>query len=215
MGASHSSDPSDKTKAEWIEQSKHLEAQQSVYILTLAWIDKNAINFDLSSDDPEGDPAVEMVGIYNSKAAAVADSVTVCNFWDRRVFDDAIQDWDLDHPDYVDNRMDPPDDGILWKIFYPCKEKDQYCELRIKKHAIMGLEEKQKATKVNDNSCNENTPIVDLEEKQKATKVNDNSCNENTPIVVLEEKQKATKVNDNSCHEITRRPQNNKKRKSS
>ena len=105
--------------------------QDYVHILTLVqW--SHAGNWRRGPDS-------DIVGIYNSKAAAVAKSVTVQT--DYGTFDEAIND--MFQEDHIDNRMNPPDNGILLKIGGDhCGEGD-YCELQLKKLLIVGLQKQQ------------------------------------------------------------------------
>ena len=152
-----SKDNNDKMKAEWIEQSERLaNTQQHVYILTLVSHDHSA-NWGRGSD-------IKIIGIFNSKAAAVAKSVTV-HTWHHGAFDESLKD--MFDGAYVDNRTNPPDNGILWKIGGNDVGEGDYCELQIEKHQIMGLEEKQKTSKVNGNSRKDNIRRPHNKKKRK------------------------------------------------
>ena len=127
--------PDDNVKAEWLEQSEYLKPNQShVYVLTL-------VQYDHSGNWGRG-PDIEIIGIYDSKAAAVAKSVTVATPYG--TFDEAIKDMFEDA--HVDNRMNPPDDGILVKIGDDYVGEGDYCQLEIKKQQVEGLQ--KQASKV-------------------------------------------------------------------
>ena len=115
--------------------------QDYVHILTLVqW--SHAGNWRRGPDS-------DIVGIYNSKAAAVAKSVTVQT--DYGTFDEAIND--MFQEDHIDNRMNPPDNGILLKIGGDhCGEGD-YCELQIKKLQIVGLQQQSSKSQDDDNKA--------------------------------------------------------------
>ena len=127
--------PDDNVKAEWLEQSEYLKPNQShVYVLTL-------VQYDHSGNWGRG-PDIEIIGIYDSKAPAVAKSVTVATPYG--TFDEAIKDMFEDA--HVDNRMNPPDDGILVKIGDDYVGEGDYCQLEIKKQQVEGLQ--KQASKV-------------------------------------------------------------------
>jgi len=112
--------------AEWKEQSDQLEPTGShVYILTLA----------THSHSSDGDEAAEFIGAFNSKAAAVAKSVTVWTPWG--TFDEAKEDMGDDK----DNRKNPPDNGILFQVGGEDIGEGDYCRLLINKQPIVGLTE--------------------------------------------------------------------------
>ena len=83
--------------AKWNEQSEQLQSTGShIYVLSL----------ETTRHDGDGRTALEVVGAYNSKAAAVAKSVTVATIYGR--FDSAIKDmfseYDGGHADNRENR---------------------------------------------------------------------------------------------------------------
>ena len=111
----------------WKEQAAKIKAtQQSVYILTLE-------EWDHSGNWGRG-PDEKIIGVFDSKTAAVATSVTVDTMYG--TFDEAIKEMFQDG--HEDNRKNPPDNGILLQIGggedIGCGD---YARLIMKKKAIL------------------------------------------------------------------------------
>jgi len=120
---------------EWNKQSKQLKSSGSyVYVLTLeAW----------NHACPGGtDP--KCVGVFDSKEAAVAKSVTVQMDYGR--FDEAIKDMFGEEGDYEDNRKNPPDNGVLIQVGNEDVGEGDWCRLVIAKLPIDGLQESSKSS---------------------------------------------------------------------
>ncbi len=114
--------------ATWNKQSNRLRSSGNhVYILTLEEVGH------------DHEPWFRTIGIFDSKAAAVAKSVTVNTVWG--TFDEAIKDMFSAEYDHKDNRMNPPDDGVLIEVGGEgCGEGD-YSRLMIKRQSILSLDE--------------------------------------------------------------------------
>jgi len=117
-------DLDDPQKNEWREQGKRLEPSGTscVYVLSLE-------EHEHSGDESEH----TMVGVYNSKLAAIAGSSTVELGAFGRI-DDAMAQW-LEAI-WEDNREHPPDDGVLLEFHV---EEGDYARLHIKKMEVLGL----------------------------------------------------------------------------
>ena len=122
--------------AAWEDQARKLKATEKyVYILTLEEWSQCRNYYDRDYGDG---PSVKIIGLFNSKAAAVAKSVTVKTMYGK--FDETIKDICKQEGVYVDYRKDPPDDGTLFQIG---DEEDfddgAYARLVISKQNIFGL----------------------------------------------------------------------------
>ena len=123
--------------AVWKDQAKKLKStKQSAYILTL-------VEWDHSGNWGRG-PDENIIGIFDSKAAAVARSVTVDTCYGE--WDEAIKDM---FPDgHEDNRNNPPDNGTLIQLGGADIGEGDYVRLVITKKDIFSLpqvsNEKQK-----------------------------------------------------------------------
>jgi hypothetical protein len=113
---------------EWKQQAKNVKAtKQVVYILTL------------EERNPSGKWGrgvnTKIIGIFDSKAAAVARSVMVHTAYGS--FDEAIKDMLED--DYEDNRKNPPNNGTLMKIGGDESGEGDYARIVIRREKIYGL----------------------------------------------------------------------------
>lgn len=116
--------------AEWKKQSNQLRPNGAhVYILTLEEIGH------------DHEPWFKTIGIFDSKAAAVAKSASVNTVWG--TFDEAMKDTfsNEDEFDNKDNRMNPPDNGVLIQVGGEDYGMGDYSRLVIKKHSILSLVE--------------------------------------------------------------------------
>mmetsp|Transcript_43182 Transcript_43182/g.73638 ORF Transcript_43182/g.73638 Transcript_43182/m.73638 type:complete len:180 (-) Transcript_43182:38-577(-) len=147
--------------AKWKEQSKRLRPKQHhVYVLSL-----EEVNHKLRDIEPIS------LGVFDSKEAAVAKSITVETNYG--TFDEAVKDMFSDSYDYIDNRSDPPDNGILFQL----GGEDDYGDLirvMIHKHSVMSLEdpevlanEKKRALKSDPESGGSKNP---LQQKKQRTR---------------------------------------------
>ena len=116
--------------AKWNEQSEQLQSTGShIYVLSLETI----------CHDGDGGPDLEVVGVYNSKAAAVAKSVTVTTIYGR--FDSAIKDmFSEDDGGHEDNRENPPNNGVLIQLGHEDSGEGDICRLLIRKCPVVGIE---------------------------------------------------------------------------
>ena len=113
---------------EWKQQAKNVKAtKQVVYILTLE--ERNhggkwgrGVN-------------TKIIGVFDSKAAAVARSVMVQTAYGS--FDEAIKDMLED--DYEDNRKNPPNNGTLMKIGRDDSGEGDFARIVIRREKIYGL----------------------------------------------------------------------------
>lgn len=115
----------DSLVAKWKEQSGQLKSTGTeAYLLFLTGWDHGKKWYE----EPE------IVGIFDSKAAAVARASTVeCDYG---TFDEAIKDYGCKE----DNREDPPDDGILIQIGDHDIGEGDICRLSIKKLPLLGIQ---------------------------------------------------------------------------
>lgn len=123
--------------------------EKFVYVLTL----KSVSQFDDDSEDQ--DP--EIVGVYGSKAAAVAASGEIDCSTSKGTFDEVIdevirdgddddddkdkdndsdEDKDDDEGPFIDNRKNPPDDGCLLKVYNTEYGHGDYDKLIIQKFPV-------------------------------------------------------------------------------
>lgn len=115
---------------EWKKQAGKLKSKdQSIYMLTFE-------EWDHSANYGSG-PDKTVIGVFESKEAAVAKSVTVETWYG--TFDDAIKSTFHEEGDYEDNRENPPDDGILLQIGGEDIGAGDYARLLIKKIPIIGF----------------------------------------------------------------------------
>lgn len=115
----------DSLVAKWKEQSGQLKSTGTeAYLLFLTgWDHRRSWH-----EEPE------IIGIFDSKAAAVARASTVkCEYG---MFDEAIEDYGCEE----DTRDDPPDDGVLIQIGGAGDFVD-FCRLSIKKLHILGFQD--------------------------------------------------------------------------
>lgn len=136
------------TKSE--EDEEVVKAGSHVYVLTLQ-----------AYDHAGGNEGVEIVGIYNSKNAAVASAGDV-DTQAYGTFDEAMQN---DYSDsHEDHRDAAPDSGLLLKIGDSDEGEGDNVQLFIKKTEILGMPQqvssKKKKNKV---KKNEEESIDDLE----------------------------------------------------
>ena len=113
-----------KNATKWVGRSKELKStSQVVFVLTHKYYDhRNRHN--TTSDN---------IGVFNSKDAAVAAATDYKTGWGP--FDDAIDGFGW-YTDYIDNRDNPPDDGVLLQLG---GEADYDC-FTIKKMEIKGFD---------------------------------------------------------------------------
>jgi len=88
-------------------------------------------------------PDTELIGVFDSKAAAVAAAAIKNTNYGR--FDEAINSMFVGG-EYIDNRENPPDNGVLWKLGGRDIGEGDYIKLLIKKMPVRGLPD-QKAAK--------------------------------------------------------------------
>ena len=115
--------------AKWNEQSEQLKSTGiHVCVLSLEKIHNNS----------DRGPDLEFVGMYNSKAPALAKLVTVATIYGR--FDNAIKDiisyYDGDHEYNIEN---PPDNGVLVKLGHKDSGEDGFSSLFICKCPVVGI----------------------------------------------------------------------------
>jgi hypothetical protein len=128
-----SEDEEEKTRkeavvAKWKQQARALQQTNShVYLLMR----------EEQNHARRGGEAKTLVGVYDSKEAAVAASMDVETGYG--TFDSAIADDFKD--DHVDNRETPPDDGILIQIGSEDAGEGDLVRLLIERIDVLGLEE--------------------------------------------------------------------------
>jgi len=137
-GLQYASDRSDRSErdarkaglvAKWKEQSGQIKSTGNAAYLLLQTRRNHAI---MEDEEPI------VIGLYDSKAAAVAAASTVrCDYG---TFDEAMKD-PFGEGGYEDNREDPPDDGILIQVGRDDIGEGDYCCLSIKKLPILGIQE--------------------------------------------------------------------------
>ena len=118
----------------WKAQSGQLKSSGAAYILFLTRRDHNIT----WHEEPE------IIGIFDSKAAAVARASTVeCVYGTSdgamRTFDWAMKDIFCDEGEYEDNREDPPDNGILIQLGGDDIGEGDFCRLSIKKLPVLSI----------------------------------------------------------------------------
>mmetsp|Transcript_11947 Transcript_11947/g.22133 ORF Transcript_11947/g.22133 Transcript_11947/m.22133 type:complete len:190 (-) Transcript_11947:279-848(-) len=114
--------------ANWKEQSRRLKSNGNVYVLLLSsW----------NHASPRGEDP-EIIGVFDSKAAAVARASTVGT--DYGTFDEAIKEMFLSEYEHEDNRENPPDNGVLMQIGGDDVGEGDFCRLSIKKMPILGIQ---------------------------------------------------------------------------
>lgn len=118
---------------QWKKQEKTLKpTKQSIYILTLEeW--NHSANWRRDADKT-------VIGVFDSKAAAVAKSATVDTGWGS--FDEAIKDMFRDDYEHVDNRKNPPNNGVLLQVGGRDIGEGDYARLVISKQQVYGLPKK-------------------------------------------------------------------------
>ena len=123
-------------KEKWAEQSKKLQPTRAfIYILTL----------ESNSHDRSWRGEFDIIGAFDSLDAAVAKSITVETDYGK--FDDAIKDMFSNEFEHIDNRKNPPEDGILIQLGGDDVGEGDYCRLVITKRPILGISETAIETK--------------------------------------------------------------------
>jgi hypothetical protein len=89
------------------------------------------------------EPETIVVGVFNSKDAAVANSVTVQTDYGR--FDSAIED--IFEDDHQDNRENPPDNGVLLQLGSQDTGEGDICRLMMNKRPVVGMESESQGEK--------------------------------------------------------------------
>ena len=115
-------------KEKWAEQSKKLQPTSAhIYILTL----------ESNSEDRSWQAEFNVIGAFDSLNAAVAKSITIETDYGK--FDDAINDIFSSKFDHIDNRKNPPEDGILVQLGGNDVGEGGYCRLLITKKPILHI----------------------------------------------------------------------------
>jgi hypothetical protein len=112
--------------ARWKQQALK-RTNSHVYILTMEEKDHAM----------RGQEELKLIGAYDTKEAAVVASVAVDTSYG--TFDSAIADIFTDDSDHVDNRENPPDDGILIQIGQEDVGEGDLVRLLIKKVDVLGV----------------------------------------------------------------------------
>lgn len=119
--------------AKYIDQSVK-STGRSVYILIFESWDHSG-NYGRGADN-------DTLGAFDSKEAAVAVATNYQTNYG--TFDEAVKDMFGDDYDYVDNRHNPPDNGVLMQLGSEDSGEGDYERFIIKKVDIQGLGPKKK-----------------------------------------------------------------------
>ena len=123
-----------KRKKPTKEEDGEVKAGSYVYILTKEGYDHSNYRRD----------EVDIIGIFNSKDAAVAVAGDVDTPYG--TFDDAVKD-EMFEDCHEDHRDAPPDDGVLLKIGDDDVDEGDHCELIITKTLVHDMPEPSKKKK--------------------------------------------------------------------
>lgn len=82
-----------------------------------------------------GNNKVKVIGVYNSKAAAAASLESLESVYDGNV-DEALDEANEEERYKVDNRRNPPDNGVLAQLGNREEGEGDYCKVLIKKYKV-------------------------------------------------------------------------------